>query len=76
NHEENRDQKEEELKNQGIFKDGYRYPATWYRYPSSRQVSVGVLSQNVTQQAPKEPNVTYVQDKEVMPNSIEVTFGL
>ncbi|MED6190563.1 hypothetical protein PIB30_107111, partial [Stylosanthes scabra] len=25
--------KEEELKNQGIFEDEYRYPATWYRYP-------------------------------------------
>ncbi|MED6195011.1 hypothetical protein PIB30_034036 [Stylosanthes scabra] len=25
--------KEEELMNQGNFKAGYRYPATWYRYP-------------------------------------------
>ncbi|MED6200751.1 hypothetical protein PIB30_088308 [Stylosanthes scabra] len=28
--------KEEELKNQGIFEDGYRYPATWYRYPRDK----------------------------------------
>ncbi|MED6176535.1 hypothetical protein PIB30_089206 [Stylosanthes scabra] len=41
--------KEEELKNQANFKDGYRYPATWYRYLRDRTHKLKGMSRLVNQ---------------------------